>query len=223
MAFPSIETIADFSATDRHQALNALNKLILGPERVIMSCDDIDAVGMERRMQQRIQAAKLETSAPSYRGAATANNSLFEAVSLALWGSPSHHLLLRQLVINHMWSDPAEYAAFLGKDYDTYLKAMAKTGTAGDELILRALADRFGLSITVVTGDEVIWCVRYPPKHTQSPRDIYLAVTPGAWFSSVRRQSAISSLKHSLVGTGEAKYSRRRLFVRAVAATSSDR
>jgi hypothetical protein len=85
---------------------------------------------------------------------------------------------------------------------------MSQPGVAGDELVLRALADRFGLPITVVTGDEVIWCVRYPARDTFSQREVFLAVAPGARFSAVRRQSAITSLKLTFSGGEEAKAAR---------------
>lgn len=101
-----------------------------------------------------------------------------------------------------------EYAAALGDDYDTYLDWMSRPGVAGDELVLRALADRFGLPITVLTGDEVIWCVRYPPRTTTSQREVFLAVVPTARFSAVRRQSTIASIRMTFSSSPEQKFVR---------------
>ena len=46
----------------------------------------------------------------------------FEAVSVALWGTPLYHPLLRQLAVAYMRASPEEYAVFLGDDLEAYLK-----------------------------------------------------------------------------------------------------
>ena len=153
--------------------------------------------------------SSLSTPKSTYVPSLEGGNSLFESFSMAVWASPIYHVHLRQLVIDYMRQEPTtEYAAFLGNDFQRYLDHMSQPGVAGDELVLRALADRFGLPITVVTGDEVIWCVRYPPRDTYSQREVFLAVTPGARFSAVRRQSAITTLKLTFTGGEEAKAAR---------------
>lgn len=172
----------------------AQNKMSLGPERVISS-DQLS--GGERRACQRLTAGRLE-AVPLLRSRPAAGDSLFEAFSLAVWGTPSYHVLLRQLAVEQLRDNPEEYFGYLGKDFLAYLDAMAKPGVGGDELVIRALTDRFGIPITVVTGDEVIWCVRYPPRRTLSQREVFLAVAPNACFSAVRRRSAITSLKLTL-------------------------
>jgi hypothetical protein len=199
---------AGFTWIDRHHAYLALDKMHLGHESVV--CEpDAEAETTARRVARRLHAARLEAARPPAASTGTPGDSLFESFSTALWGTPAYALLLRQLAVAHMagggGGDPiaaasasAEYASFLGDDYPAYLAAMSRPGTAGDELVLRALCDRFGLPATAVTGDEVIWCVRYPPRHTQSQREVFLAVAPGGHFATVRRQSAMTALKLSL-------------------------
>jgi len=179
---------------ENHAAYIAQNKMSLGPERVI--CSD-ELSGGERRACQRLTAGRLEAS-PPLRSRPVAGDSLFEAFSMAVWGTPSYHALLRQLAVEQLRDNLEEHFRYLGMDFPAYLTAMAKPGVGGDELVLRALADRFGIPITVVTGDEVIWCVRYPPRRTLSQREVFLAVAPNACFSAVRRRSAITSLKLTL-------------------------
>jgi OTU-like cysteine protease len=215
-------------------AYEALNKLHLGHECVI---SESEPEGAEQRITKRLIIGRLEASPPlrccpristaattphsrnnsistpksaSYKKTALeGGNSLFEAFSTAVWGSPAYHLHLRQLVVDYMRQEPTtEYAAFLGNDFHRYLEYMSQPGVAGDELVLRALADRFGLPITVLTGDEVIWCVRYPARDTWSQREVFLAVAPGARFSAVRRQSAITTLKLTFTGGEDAKAAR---------------
>lgn len=185
-------------AFERASAYDALNKLCLGAERVVSPLETPPMQrAAEKRATQRLWNSKLEPI-PALKSRAAAGNSLFEAFSLAVWGTPTYHTLLRQLVVEHLRQYPSEYCVFLGKDYERYLEGMARAGVGGDELVIRALADRFGLPITVITGDEVIWCIRYPPKNTVSAREIFLAVAPGACFSAVRRRSTITSIRMSL-------------------------
>lgn len=199
--------IAGFTWEQRRQAYVNLNKMHLGHECLI---SEEDPEGAERRINRRLQIGRLE-ACPPVRATLAPNaggNSLFEAFSTALWATPAYHLPLRQLVVDFMAQCPEEYATFLGNNFDAYLKFMRQPGVSGDELVLRALADRFGLPITVVTGDEVIWCIRYPPRHTVSQREVFLAVAPVAQFSAVRRQSAMTTLKLTLAGGQEAKTAR---------------
>jgi hypothetical protein len=46
-----------------------------------------------------------------------------------------------------------EFECFLGEDFDSYLTSMARLGTWGDELTLRAACDAFGVVMHVVTSD----------------------------------------------------------------------
>lgn len=46
----------------------------------------------------------------------------FEAVSVALWGTPMYHPLLRQLAVALMRAHPEEYVVFLGADFEPYLR-----------------------------------------------------------------------------------------------------
>jgi hypothetical protein len=200
-------------------AYENLNKLHLGHECVI---SESEPEGAEQRINKRLLIGRLEASPLTRTPSSIVNtpksasftsleggNSLFEAFSTAVWGSSAYHLHLRQLVVDYMRQEPTtEYASFLGNDFHKYLDYMSQPGVSGDELVLRALADRFGLPLTVITGDEVIWCVRYPARDTCSQREVFLAVAPGARFSAVRRQSAITTLKLTFSGGEEAKSAR---------------
>ncbi|KAG7671365.1 hypothetical protein Ndes2437B_g04007 [Nannochloris sp. 'desiccata'] len=231
IAHPSGET-SGYTWLDRYMAYENLNKLHLGHECVI---SESEPEGAEQRINKRLIIGRLEATPPlrqlnkstattphttthssimhNPKSASFASleggNSLFEAFSTAVWGSSAYHLHLRQLVVDYMRQEPTtEYAAFLGNDFHKYLDYMSQPGVAGDELVLRALADRFGLPLTVVTGDEVIWCVRYPARDTWSQREVFLAVAPGARFSAVRRQSAITTLKLTFSSGEDAKAAR---------------
>jgi hypothetical protein len=154
----------------------------------------------------RLEAAPAPPPARAAR--ATAGDSQFEAASVALWGVPAYAHLLRQLVVAHMRESPEEYAWFLGDDFQAYLAAMAAPGTPADELTLRALADRLGTPVTLVTGAEAMWCVRYPPRRTLSQREVVLAAAGPGSFAAVRRQSTLSTLRKTLAGGEDVKQAR---------------
>lgn len=192
-----------FGWQDTHDAYNTCGKLRLGTERVICG---LDVIACERRVTQRLALARLEMSSTLRSG--PGGNSLFEAFSQAVWGAPHYHTLLRQMIIKYMREDEdarAEYQTILGDDYDAYLTWMQQQGTAGDELTLRVLADRFGLPVTVITGDEVVWCVRYPPRRCRSKREIFLVSVPTGRFAAIRRQSAITTIRLTLTSSHEEK------------------
>lgn len=199
----------------RRAAYKRCDRLALGPERLVR---EADLEASERRVARRMLVGRLEAWPPLTPRLGA--NSQFEAVSVALWATPAYHGLLRQLVVSYMRSSPEEFAYFLGDDFDAYLAAMARPGTAADELTLRALADRLGVPITVVSGDKYVWCVRYPPRHTLSQREVFLAVMAPASYASLRRQSALTSLRLSLSNGAEVKQARearRRLTVECTA------
>lgn len=165
----------------------------LGTERII--CTDRENK-CYRRILQRLVGAELSTYPVLKPG--PGGDTLFEALSLAMLGSQSQHLFLRKRLIDYMSSNRNEYSGFLGDDYSAYLRYMSTPGAAGDELALRALADFLGVPINVVTGDEVIWCLRYPPKQKRKDREICLAVAPAARFSLLKKQSIVTKAMKSI-------------------------
>ncbi|PSC76272.1 OTU family cysteine protease [Micractinium conductrix] len=159
-----------------------------------------DLAGAEKRLQHRLLVARLEGLA--FRGC-TGGDSLFDALSLALWGSTLFGRRLRALAVAHAAQHPAEYSCFLGDDWQGYLSCMARPGTPGDELMLRAVSDRFGVPVNTVSADAFMWFQRYAPPRTLSQREVTLAyLGPSTWMP-VRRQSAISSLRLTLSGSSE--------------------
>ncbi|GAB4820086.1 hypothetical protein N2152v2_007132 [Parachlorella kessleri] len=168
--------------------------------RVERMVSDADPAAAERRILQRLAASRLEVVSPKGKGG---GNSQFEAVSMALWGTPLYHPLLRQLAVAYMRASPEEYAVFLGEDLDAYLKAMARPGVAGDELTLRAVADHFGIVVNLVTADSFMWFLRYAPKVTKSQREVFLAHVAPYVYLPIRRRSPMTMLRLNLAWSGD--------------------
>ena len=69
----------------------------------------------------------------------------------------------------HVRSAAALYAPAIAETppADAYLESMARDGTWGDELTLRALSDALGLVINVITSDFRNWYLQYLPSHEE--------------------------------------------------------
>lgn len=120
-------------------------------------------------------------------------NCLFRSISVQLFGTPENHVAVRAKVVEYMMADRAQFEPFLGEDFSKYISAMARPGTWGDELSLRAACESFQIMISVITSERSNWFVRYTPKI--SPRgDIFLAyVSPIHYNAIVRRKNFFKS------------------------------
>jgi hypothetical protein len=154
---------------------------------------------------QRLLVARLE--AMTFKGC-SGGNSLFEALSLALWGTPLCALPLRAIAVAYMAQHPKEYQCFLGDNFEAYLSTMARPGTPGDELMLRAVADHFGVPVNIATSDPFMWFQRYAPAQTRSLREVTLAFLGPCTWMPVRRQSTMSALKLTLTGSSDLRAAR---------------
>ena len=169
-------------------------RLMTSGNRCEHFCASQNVAAAERRVQQRLLAARLEPV--RLRGRA-GGDSLFEAVSVALWGTEAYSPQLRQLAVEHVRSHADTYAPFLGDDLPAYLRGMARPGVPGDELMLRALCDHFGVPGNVVTADAFMWCLRYPPAQTRTTRELFLGFVGPASFMPVRQGPVLSAAQRS--------------------------
>lgn len=80
---------------------------------------------------------------------------------------------------------------------------MLRPGTPGDELMLRAVSDHFGVPINIVTSDAFMWFQRYAPAKTCSQREVTVAfLGPHTWMP-VRKQSTLTALRLTIGGGSE--------------------
>ncbi|KAL6782692.1 hypothetical protein ACKKBG_A07745 [Auxenochlorella protothecoides x Auxenochlorella symbiontica] len=158
-----------------------------------------DVTASRKLLKARLLQVGLETRLSRLPGKP---DSQFEALSTALWGSKAFAGTLRALCLETMAEQPDEFQAFLGRDFEPYLARMALPTTAGDELTLRALCSRFGIHISVVTGECYQWVLHYSPPRTLSKREVYLAWSNGTW-APVRQLSALRALRMAITGSGE--------------------
>lgn len=96
---------------------------------------------------------------------ASDGNCLFRAAARQLYGSSSHHALVRHRIVAQLYRDRVTYGCFFASlaEMAAYLCEMATDCTWGDELALRALADAYGAELHVLTSSVSGFYLLYTP------------------------------------------------------------
>lgn len=131
--------------TSVYQGFNQMTNSILsspdfGKER--------DQKASKERLYQRLKLCDLVEVNISGDG-----NCQFSSLAEQLYGTPSLHPVVRQLIVQHMKSNAVIYAPFVfAETFDNYITKMAKTKEWGDNLTLQAASDFFKIKILLVTS-----------------------------------------------------------------------
>ncbi|EFJ51144.1 hypothetical protein VOLCADRAFT_116495, partial [Volvox carteri f. nagariensis] len=88
--------------------------------------------------------------------------------------------------VSHILEQRETFKAFLGEDFDQYVRQMERSGTWGDELTLRAVCDSFGLTVHVVTSEEDHWYLTYEPECRKLDREIFLTYIAPIHYNSIK-------------------------------------
>ncbi|GLI69337.1 hypothetical protein VaNZ11_013923 [Volvox africanus] len=157
----------------------------------------------EQRLRDRLERLNLEMVVVAGDG-----NCQFRSVSNELYGTQEHHAAIRHQAVSHILAQRDAFEAFLGEDFDQYVRQMERSGTWGDELTLtwthptadphgapqRAMCDSFGLTVHVVTSEEDHWYLTYEPKIRKLDREIFLTYIAPIHYNSIRRQSSLMAM-----------------------------
>ncbi|CAE8624263.1 unnamed protein product [Polarella glacialis] len=121
-------------------------------------------------------------------------NFQFRSFADNLFGKQSDHTATRKAAVEHM----KKHTDFFGLFFETaaelnkYLLDMARSGTWGDELPLRAVVEAYGCVAHVITSEPANWYLVYEPKSQERP-DLRVAVCPkGSKLPSVRKAIFLS-------------------------------
>uniref|UniRef100_A0A7S3QUC1 OTU domain-containing protein n=1 Tax=Dunaliella tertiolecta TaxID=3047 RepID=A0A7S3QUC1_DUNTE len=114
-------------------------------------------------------------------------NCQFRALSDQLYGDPQHHKHVRHRVVGQLRSKQNLYAPFVNNQpsYSAYVSEMSKPGTWGDNVILQAAADYFGLKIYVITSFKDRYVVVIEPAQKKHSRLLYLSFWAEAHYNSL--------------------------------------
>ncbi|GLC51971.1 hypothetical protein PLESTB_000568600 [Pleodorina starrii] len=147
----------------------------------------------EQRLRERLERLNLEMLIVAGDG-----NCQFRSISNELYGTQDHHASIRRQAVGHILAQREAFEAFLGEDFDQYVRQMERGGTWGDELTLRAVCDSFGLTIHVVTSDQEHWYLTYQPESRKLDREIFLTYIAPIHYNSIRRRSSLKTMALSV-------------------------
>ncbi|KAL3159149.1 hypothetical protein ABBQ32_14134 [Trebouxia sp. C0010 RCD-2024] len=159
---------------------------------------DSDLLTHEQRLEQRLNKLKLDMFIMGSDGACQ-----FRSISYGLFGTEAYHKAIRRKAVHYLREHRSDFEAFLGDDFNHWLKEMSQNGTWGDELTLRAICEAYGIVINVITSDQQHWFMRYEPEGTQPKKSVEVFVTYIApiHYNAVRRQTQTSQLRRSFSRT----------------------
>lgn len=146
----------------------------------------------EARLTSRLFKLKLEHCVMEGDG-----NCQFRSVSFGLYGTPRHHAYVRRRAVKYMRQQRHEFEAFLGEEFSSYAKQMARGGTWGDELTLRAACEALAVVVNVVSSDDANWFLRYLPRTCRPQHEIFVTYIAPLHYNAIRRQHTGDRLRRS--------------------------
>ena len=152
-----------------------------------------NVVGMDmltdaERLSQRLLHLGLSLDVQAGDG-----NCQFRALAKQIFGDPEKHDIVRRRAVGYIANHRARFEPYLGKQYlDKYLAEMAKLGTWGDELTLRAASESFECMISVITSERMNWFVRYIPDKSVRG-EVFLAYSSPVHYNAIRRKGKLIS------------------------------
>ena len=144
-----------------------------------------DVEAQERRLVARLNALGLDMAVQRGDG-----NCQFRSLSYGLFGTPKYHKNTRKACVDHINRRRGEFEAFLGEDFKSYVRSMARDGEWGDELTLRAACETYGVVINVVTSDSENWFMRYLPEHTVVQREVFLSYIAPVHYNAIKKRAS---------------------------------
>lgn len=107
-------------------------------------------------------------------------NCQFRSMAYNLFGEQKHHAAPRAAAVAHMKKHRDFFGVFFetAKEFDRYLKDMARNRTWGDELTLRAAVEAYGCEAHVITSEPANWYLVYQPESDAPALDPQVAVCP---------------------------------------------
>ena len=109
-----------------------------------------------------------------------------------LFGDADQHANVRFCCVEHMRAHEAGYSLYFDGDdeWQRYLDTMARDGTWGDELTLRAACGVFGCEVHVMTSERENYYLRYDQVENhataaEAVQDIFLAYISPVHYNSI--------------------------------------
>jgi len=93
-------------------------------------------------------------------------NCQFRSFAFNLFRDQAHHAAVRKSAVAHMRKHKDFFKVFFedDKEFNKYMRSMAKDRTWGDELSLRAVVEAYGCIAHVITSELLNWYLVYRPE-----------------------------------------------------------
>lgn len=142
-----------------------------------------DLQAQEQRLVNRLHTLGLEMEVQAGDG-----NCQFRSLSRCLYGTPVHHAFVRRKAVAYIRFHRPDFEVFLGEDFKTYVREMARDGVWGDELTLRAACESLGVVLNVVSSDSENWFHRYIPLHALVQHEAFLSFVSPVHYNAISRR-----------------------------------
>ncbi|GMH33278.1 hypothetical protein BSKO_01112 [Bryopsis sp. KO-2023] len=151
---------------------------------VVKSFPDEESINLSREMlSRRIAVFGLQEKLVRGDG-----NCQFRSISDQLYRSPKYHRKVRSLIVTQLRAEHQDYECYVPDvPYEVYLKDMARNGTWGDHVTLKAAADYYGTQICVLSSysDDEEAIIQVEPKRRKSERALYLSFWAEIHYNSL--------------------------------------
>eukprot|EP00803_Ostreobium_quekettii_P009199 evm.model.scf_3184EXC.3 EVM.evm.TU.scf_3184EXC.3 scf_3184EXC:10159-12281(-) len=112
-------------------------------------------------------------------------NCQFRSLSDQLYRTPAYHDEVRELVVCHIKDHAIQFKDFVPDDFEGYCKKIAKKGTWGDHITLKAAADCYGVQLLLLTSYPHASVLQLDAETVRSNRRLYLSYWAEVHYNSV--------------------------------------
>jgi len=140
---------------------------------------DVTEASLQQHYQHLSLSKRLDTFGMKVLECEADGNCQFRSMAFNLFGNQADHAALRKAAVAHMRKHHEFFSIFFESKsaFKYYLKKMARLGTWGDELTLRAVVEAYACEAHVLTTESANWHLVYLPENT-NPRDLKIAACP---------------------------------------------
>eukprot|EP00803_Ostreobium_quekettii_P000484 evm.model.scf_519EXC.8 EVM.evm.TU.scf_519EXC.8 scf_519EXC:49788-52072(-) len=112
-------------------------------------------------------------------------NCQFRSLSDQLYRTPAYHDEVREFVVCHIKDHPQEFKDFVPDDFEDYCRNMAKDGTWGDHITLKAAADFYGVELLLLTSYPYSSVLQLEAAAVKSNRRLYMSFWAEIHYNSL--------------------------------------
>ena len=144
-----------------------LNSFSLLGKKSFLSSNNNSSVSLSQTQEEKFKE-EMRKNNFEVREVRGDGNCLFRAISDQIYGSDSHHEIVRQRCMDYLKVQKRYFELFIEDDFDEYIKEKRKNGVWGDDIELEVLSEIYNRSIEIYCGSATpLKCF-----HEEKQRDI---------------------------------------------------